>query len=564
MFEKTASPQLMPSVSKYIASLRPQQDAQYVLLNAMGAGEYWGSNINGDYFPEAALIHAPDSWTGNPLVDRELAKDWPYGYPTFYYAYPYSHHRNKDTSKAFGVVELAVWNPNMKRVELVARIDKDKCEQFGGVPIWDKLKAGQFPDVSMGCKVPFDTCSICLDWDKYRRAQATFNPRQHKSPGEAVLAWHRVHKARDGVGIRGLSITRADYCDHAKKMMNRILRDGRKVFVYNDYPRFFDISFVFIGADKTAKVMMKIAEDAKKFWSLPSAEIAEKLGYDESTKLLQEGFAEQEEKIASATLSAEDFALKVAFFGKDAKDKNSEITKDTIPSQFAGKAVPLLTHREKDLPRELLDMLGSVPLEQALSTSTGLGIVLRPREFQRIVLIKLRMKPQADEFDEKGIGPTKTDEEEKVEMGADSFSPVLARLLLPFLSDRSALGPIIERRVVALAGRPEEYRGTSSSLSSDLLHKIGAAYNGYRHGVMGLVANTQELLASAARPSEVELYKLAAAPVEEVFTPLSFRYLRDAFKDELAEVKMAESGVERGLPSRNTWNNNPFMGGPTP
>ena len=40
--------------------------------------------------------------------------------------------------------------------------------------------------------------------------------------------------------------------------MGRILDDGRRIGVINTYPRFFDISFVFIGADKTAKVMMKL------------------------------------------------------------------------------------------------------------------------------------------------------------------------------------------------------------------------------------------------------------------------------------------------------------------
>jgi hypothetical protein len=116
-----------------------------------------------------------------------------------------------------------------------------------------------------------------------------------------------------------------------------------------------------------------------------------------------------------------------------------------------------------------------------------------------------------------------------------------------------------------LAGRPEKQKRTSSSHSSDLLHKIGAAYNGYRHGVMELVASTQDLLASAARPSEVDLHKLAAVPVSDIFTPLSFRYLRDAFKDEMGELKTAkaEANVERGLPSRNTSTNNPSMGGLT-
>jgi len=208
-FEKVAAPVLLPEVVRYIDALKPSPSSQYVLLNAMGAVEWWGSNINGDAFTEASLIHKPDNWTGNPLIDQVKAKDWAYGFPTFYFAHPYAHHRNKDATRAFGEVELAAWNPRMKRVELVTRVDKDKCERFGGTGVWDKLKNGDFPDVSMGCKVPYDTCSICLDWKRYRDAQATYDPKRHKSPGDAVLEVHKKHP------IRGVSITRKDYCEHA-------------------------------------------------------------------------------------------------------------------------------------------------------------------------------------------------------------------------------------------------------------------------------------------------------------------------------------------------------------
>ena len=548
-FEKTAAPSLLPEVSRYISTLKPRLDAQYVLLNAMGAGEYWGSNINGDRFPEASLIHRPDGWTGNPLVDKIKAQDWAYGFPTFYFAHPYAHHRNKDATRAFGEVELAAWNPHMKRVELVARVDKDKCQQFGGTGVWDKLKGGEYPDVSMGCKVPYDTCSICLDWDLYRKAQATVIPGKDKSPGEAVLRFHKELKKKNGKGIRGVSITRVDYCDHAKKQMNRILQDGRKVCVDNDYPKFFDISFVFIGADKTAKTMMKIASSGR-VWNLPSAELAEKLGYAESDEVLVPAFFPDgvgEEKTAGA-LGEE---LKLAFLGKLAKNKDAEIVKDVMPSQFAGKAVPLLTESEKDLPKEVLDLLGSAPLEEALSTPSALGMVMRPREFQRIILIQMGHRPLADELDRENKVFPKVDEKLPVPMGADFFSPILARMLLPLMAERSALGPSIEKRVLVASGASKEKRGASSSLSNNLLRKIGAAYNTYRDDLMELVTHTQDLVASMASPSETSLHKFAAASADDVFTPLAVCYLKQAYWDEVGtDTKTA--AVERGLPSRTT------------
>jgi hypothetical protein len=549
VFEKTAAPYLLPEVVRYIETLQPRKDAQYVLLNAMGDGEHWGSNINGDYFPEAGLIHKPDDWTGNPLLDKVKSKDWAYGFPTFYSAHPYAHHRNKDATRAFGEVELAAWNPRMKRVELVARVDADRCQKFGGSGVWDKLKAGEYPDVSMGCKVPFDTCSICLDWDTYRRAQAMFVPGKDATPGSSVLRYHKALIQKNGKGIRGVSITRNDYCDHAKRSMNRILADGRKVFVYNDYPNFFDISFVFIGADKTAKTMMKIASSGQVYWFLGSAEFAEKLGYTDGDDVLLPEFAP--EGVLGKIASAPTDVLKVAFLGKQAKDKDAEIVKDVMPSQFVGKAVPVLTKNEKDLPKDVLDLLGNAPLESALSTPSGLGMVLRPREFQRIILIQMGQRTLADKLEREGTVFPKSDETLPVPMGEEFFSSILARLLMPLLSSRSALGPSVEKRVLVASEPLKEKRSAASSLSSTLLRKIGSAYNAYRTGVMELVAHAPSFIASTALPSDGRLHKLAAAPVEALFTPLSVGYLKLAYWDEVGDDSQ-HAVVERGIPSRNT------------
>ncbi len=545
-FEKIASPRLLPEVAKYIAGLRPQKDSIYVLVNAMGALEYYGSNVNGDGFTEESLIHAPDTWKGVPAFDRELAKTWPYGYPTFYGAHPYAHHRNKDASRAFGEVEFAGWNASMKRVELVTRVDKDKCDQFGGTGTWDKLHRGEFPDVSMGTKVPFDTCSICLDWKRYRAAQATFDPKRHHSAGMAVLEVHKKHP------IRGVSITRKDYCDHALKMMNKILPDGRKVFVYNDYPKFFDISFVFIGADRTAKVMLKIAGDERKYWSVGSAEMAEKLGYHETAGGLLMPSDDQEK-----TASVEDDSLKIAFIGKRAATKQGEMTKNVVPSHFAGKAVPMLTREEKDLPKSVIDTLGSSPLESSLSTPTALGIVLRPREFQRIILIQIGRQDLADRYDRHGVVFPKSEDTDEVPMGPDAVSPILARLLSSLLGGRSGLGPFVEQRVCVLSKNPTEEPPKGTSHSSPLLRKIGSAYNGYRKNVMELVAHSQELMTLEGMPSDG--MKLASASVDDVFTPLSVSYLTTAFMDEVGPA--TPSIVERGFPSRNTWDNQSKTGG---
>lgn len=533
--EKVAGAHLLPEVVRYIDALRPSPNSVYSLVNALGAGEYYGSNINGDYFPESALLHRPDDWSGNALLDKVKAKDWPYGYPTFYYAHPYAHHRNKDATRAFGEVELAVWNGNMRRVELVTRVDKDKCLQFGGAQVWDKLKAGMFPDVSMGCKVPFDTCSICLDWKAFRAAQETFDKGRHKHPGEAVLEFHKKKK------IRGLSITRKDYCEHALKQMNRILPNGKKVFVYNDYPRFFDISFVFIGADRTAKTMMKIASFGGIDAEHPSAEMADRLGYSD------------DEPAQEKTAGVLDDLVFEAAFGKNAKAKRGEITKD-VPAAHVSHAARSIANSDRDLPRDVLELLGKAPLESSLATTGGLGIVLRPREFQRIILVNIGRRDVADELDMLGEVFPRSDARAPMQLSSSDFLPALVKLLLPLLMSRSAIAPALEGRLlISASSTPKEKRG-SSSLSSDLLRKISAAYNSYRDQLMELVAHAQDLMGGSSA-SPVDFRKLSSASPEEVFSPLTVEYIANAFLDERADGfsgKTANADVERGFPSRNT------------
>jgi len=542
-FEKVASSTLLPEVATYIGQLKPRNDSQYVLVNAMGAGEYYSSNINGDRFAEAALIHAPSNWRHVPVYDQVISKSWAYGFPTFYSAHVFPHHRNKDASRALGFVELAAWNPHMKRVELVTRLDQELCTKFGGESIWDKIKAGGYPDVSMGTKVPFDTCSICLDRNLYQKAMDTYDPRKHKSPGEAILQYHNKLKEKNGHGIRGLSITRNDYCAHARTMMNRILPDGRKVWVDNDFPKFFDISFVFIGADKIAKAMLKIAEGGRVYSFMGSAELAEKLGAvtaDEAPL----------EKIARFLTRAD--------LGLPPEPKEA-MKKDVVSNQLAGKAVPLLTEQEPDLPPELLQVLGDSGLGSALATASGLGMVLRPREFQRVTLISLGKEDLANQLDSLGQVFPKSDETSEMPLNKQDFSPVLAQLLAPLMADRSAFGPIIERRVVIMTGQPSRSPKKAASHSSELLRKIGSAYNGYRDSLMQFVPNSQDLIEAATSPSDVALRKIASTATEELFTPLSYQYLSGAFLNELpsgdggpAVVKLsserANAGVQRVLP----------------
>ncbi len=192
-FIKTA--EYSPELQNRINTLEKRAGFSYVLVNAMGSGEYWGANRNGDYFPDSALQQY---------------------HPTFEkMAHAFKHHVNKDPELGFGVVKIAVFNPIMHRVELVLELANDRAED-----ILRRIEAGEYPAVSMGVKVPYDTCSICGHQSKATK----------------------------------------DYCDHLKYQMNLVLPDGRKVSAINDYDlKFFDISFVRIPADRTAGSIKKIA-----------------------------------------------------------------------------------------------------------------------------------------------------------------------------------------------------------------------------------------------------------------------------------------------------------------
>lgn len=221
-----------PQIQAWLSNYKPAENELAVLVNAMGASEYYGSNSNGDIFYEEALSHDYAHFMGNggiyPTDDFTRKQIRPYGFRTFLQALPFVHHKNKDPNRAFGKVALSIWNDQMKRVELVVLIDKVRAGEMGAQHVVDGIERGDPLEVSMGCRVAYDTCTIC------------------------------GHKSK----------TRKDYCKHIKDRvnygMNRVLPDGRKVSVINPYPRFFDISFVLVGADKIARVIMKLAssEDA--------------------------------------------------------------------------------------------------------------------------------------------------------------------------------------------------------------------------------------------------------------------------------------------------------------
>lgn len=145
-------------IASFLESFKPNPGFTYLHVIAMGAGEYYGCNVNGDYFPEKDLIARHHTFVEQAKVFKE--------------------HDNKPTSPSFGNVVFSWYNPKMHRVELILALDKIKGEEF-----IRRQDAGEQLEVSMGC-FPAGTLITMADGSQ--------KPIETVAPGERV----RTHRGR--------------------------------------------------------------------------------------------------------------------------------------------------------------------------------------------------------------------------------------------------------------------------------------------------------------------------------------------------------------------------------
>lgn len=460
-FVKTASA-MLPEVESFIATLRPDPAYTYVLVNAMGYSEFYGSNSNKDWYGYNqnldfnGLLHAPADWGQDLGRDKATAKTWSYGYPTYYNATAFAHHKNSDPKQhGFGDVIFVAPNHKMKRIELVIRVDNAEIKSKGRDSILDRLHHGERVDVSMGCKVPFDLCSVCTDWAKVKAAWKTFDPSRHAHPGLAILDYHRKVSP-----IRGLSITMNDHCEDMKVRGGTILPDGRKIFVFNDFCRFFDISFVWIGADRTARVMWFLSDRGE-----PSMLDA----------LVRPSPSVVQEKTRSAIKTAMEKT-------SGAKLKSSEIEKQ-IPSEYV-REIRLRSSQEPDIDPEILSTAAQgYGVKNLLSTLAALGIVLRPHEFQK-----------AAGYQGASTFSTKTSKlDSTYAVSGDCINSDLLDAFAPYQEVRSSFAPYLEARMKTAGVGPK-----LPPIGHDAaLDKLAAQYNGYR---VSILERAPEIFDSARGP----------------------------------------------------------------
>ncbi len=177
-----------------------------IFVAPVAESERYGPNSKGDAF------------------SKQACQDY---HHTFLDGHLFTEHEHDDPSIAFGKPVASEFNTKVGRVEVLALIENDKNPR-----LVEKIASGEPVDTSMACRVSYDSCSICGN-----NASHPIGPGpQNDSPGE-------------------LARVKRGYCKHARDQLNQILDDGRKVYVDNPEPKFFDLSHVQMPAEVMARVM---------------------------------------------------------------------------------------------------------------------------------------------------------------------------------------------------------------------------------------------------------------------------------------------------------------------
>ena len=317
-------------VNDYLATIQPQPGKRYVLVLAMSATEYYGPNRNGDGFAERP-VKVKGEWAvapGETLLDH---------YKSFEtHANVFAHHINKDPNKGYGKVAKAFYNHTMHRVELLLEIDEHKA---AGQHFLSQINQGEFPGVSMGCRIRYDVCSICAN----------------KAP------------------------TRDDYCEHVNGFnpsygMNALLENGERCFVWNPSPLLFDISFVFKPADKVGYMMRKVAYSAPYELKL-SADVGRDVEELSHKRAALQKLSDIDKVLHGEVVNPNSPGLQ----GSELHATKS-LAKSIVPA-----VVPSMT----DLPADILQDLSKLSVPSMLSSMSASGMCPTGSEIHVIIASKL-------------------------------------------------------------------------------------------------------------------------------------------------------------------------------
>lgn len=293
----------------------------YVLVVPLGADESWEETVNGDAFERKWL--------------EPVEEDW--GHDTFRrFAKAFMHHKNNDPSIGFGDLPAVCFNGPMDRVEAIWRLDHDKAKEVGG-GAWkfiQKVRNGEPADISMGCRVPFDICTICGN--------------EAKNP-----AFYCQHVWNPGFGW---------ICPTS----------GEKMRLLNPKPKFFDLSGVTVAAAPESAVLGHLFPELAQALArmktssvsvIPSALVAAQM-WGTKTRLVEL------QKFSSPS----PVSLKLSDIIKEAPVLDTAVIRP-------------MRSEEEDLSvdEELGDSVSKTSLPAVLSTLAALGIPLSPDEYCDVI-----------------------------------------------------------------------------------------------------------------------------------------------------------------------------------
>jgi hypothetical protein len=436
---------LASEATDYIKNVVAEPGKTIILVLAMSAGEIYGANRNNDAFAEKPVPGRVKAGETLPEHCASFVTD----------GHVFKHHANKDVSKSCGDILKAFYNWTMHRVELLLRVDNIKAAD-----IIAKIDAGEYPAVSMGCRIKFDVCDIC----------------------------------------ENKAATRADYCDHMKYTPGELLQDGRKCFVWNPSPKLFDLSFVFRGADKIAGMMRKVANDVavSERVEITSAELGEKV-------------AALDLKMAAAKKLA-DMTKQVK--GEPVETSNMAKAEEMLNRNFAKHDLPDILENRPEFNEKTLDSAaGEFSTEEILSTMHRMGLDPTAGETTSLIAKKLNpgmhvppeVKVAADIVSEALIhlaahDPVLTNALEQLpwtKLSAEHFSQKLADQLQPWMEKRSNLKRFLYMNAMPEPLRPNEPGQWDQVQAADPM--TGQSYNTTRGAADAANnANTKRQLATAA------------------------------------------------------------------
>lgn len=411
-FTKTAS-----EASEYIKAVEPKPGKSIILVLALGAYETYDLNRNGDGFNEFPYRQGLrpscgccDHNSGGWIAQEDVL---PNHYKSFeQFGKIYRHHQNKDPTKACGEVVKAFWNPAMHRVELLLGLDNALAPDLA-----ERIADGEYPAVSMGCRIKYDVCTEC----------------GHRAP------------------------TRAKYCDHLKLAMRQVGKKGLRHGALNPSPKFFDISFVVKPADQTGYMMKKVAfEGAYEVRS--AAELGE--------------FLDVVEEKRAAIRKIADIDKVVRGIPVDHKVSPLPEGEARVIEQYRDSVMPAVNAAMPDIDNGTIKNLADHPLKDVLSTLSAAGIILTTPEFVKLTIEKMSPGTQVPEealdaivgmqghiLDLFAEHPQMLDQvlsTHLLDMRADNVKPDIAVKAEQYLEKRSTISDYLSRSLVPAALRDEE------------------------------------------------------------------------------------------------------------